>query len=844
MGSMENPGSADDDDMPPCDDDEDGSSKEAFPRPKMRMLQKQNSRFKLITREEAEEDDHDSTSRDKGYNRVEGASLAPNPSSSVRKKLLQKEGSRFKLIHKDICDDDSSSSCDDGRYNRVERPSPATSRASSPPKQRPLRQQDSRFKLLKQEGGAVVAAKQGLASSSENVNDGSNGVEAGIVSPSFYQSAPKPKDQTPASPSRIEEKSEPEPSLSMRPRPRPSRMLSLDDFAIARQRRSGEEKISSHGSKSFTLGARKDSYPDSFWEITTPSAAALARRRSTMSADSITEANGDAAVDNSIRSRLSNLLIKDSSPEALQTEEVGTAVHFGGSDNFPALDDSHEALRVDENSASEAKEDDRAVNDGYRECEEEKVIRSSEIEEPAVSAEESKVEETSETAVRAPVVKEAAPSSKNGFRPKHNLRKSIKKTLSQTLSALDITAEKVASAAAEITHRNSTNSRNSATARAHNSHRDSRKDALARERALKRREQQHQQQQQQRQLQLQRRHTRGHSQGIGGLNNDSSSIMSMSTESSMDAATKSSGDSWSIRESWSERQEREVSDFEQRRHAARYEQGYPQDGGEGARGSRQHQRSFSSHHRPHRSSVRSRSSRVSESPSHPTFQSSSYSRRHNSSLSRSMSGQSDGRPILRQPQHHESVSSYHVHNRSYNSSGSRDSNTVSMLSWGDLEEAIENGSRSSIEYHTQQQTQQRMNQLNPHHDYDYHQRSSAPGQYTRDDCPRRQQNINHSRGGREGGGQGKEPISWDDLDDAIQHGLESSLQDLTFRVIEKQQQAAVAPGGLGGEGEGRRASENDAKWQCGHCTFVNVNGTFLLCGVCNRPRHDPMTTTC
>jgi hypothetical protein len=75
---------------------------------------------------------------------------------------------------------------------------------------------------------------------------------------------------------------------------------------------------------------------------------------------------------------------------------------------------------------------------------------------------------------------------------------------------------------------------------------------------------------------------------------------------------------------------------------------------------------------------------------------------------------------------------------------------------------------------------------------------------------------------------GAAPVSWDDLGDAIEAGLRTSVVDLAYQVVEKQE---WRPSG------GRESNNSDEQpWECSVCTAYNENGTFLTCGVCNQPR--------
>ena len=78
-------------------------------------------------------------------------------------------------------------------------------------------------------------------------------------------------------------------------------------------------------------------------------------------------------------------------------------------------------------------------------------------------------------------------------------------------------------------------------------------------------------------------------------------------------------------------------------------------------------------------------------------------------------------------------------------------------------------------------------------------------------------------------------VSWDELGDAITKGRIRSVSEIAKQVIQKQQQEWDLEAG-------RKKSRHheglaDKPWQCATCTFINENGTFLVCGVCDTPRY-------
>ena len=95
-----------------------------------------------------------------------------------------------------------------------------------------------------------------------------------------------------------------------------------------------------------------------------------------------------------------------------------------------------------------------------------------------------------------------------------------------------------------------------------------------------------------------------------------------------------------------------------------------------------------------------------------------------------------------------------------------------------------------------------------------------------------------------GGSIGDESITWDDLEDAIQAGLQCSLSDLNFKVVKKQEwihQNSGAGDANNVESNNNQNCDDESvdtsrPWKCATCTFVNENGSFLTCEVCNQPR--------
>mmetsp|Transcript_19386 Transcript_19386/g.34876 ORF Transcript_19386/g.34876 Transcript_19386/m.34876 type:complete len:1024 (+) Transcript_19386:2-3073(+) len=150
------------------------------------------------------------------------------------------------------------------------------------------------------------------------------------------------------------------------------------------------------------------------------------------------------------------------------------------------------------------------------------------------------------------------------------------------------------------------------------------------------------------------------------------------------------------------------------------------------------------------------------------------------------------------------------------------------ISWDDLDDAIEAGIHSSLRDLNSQEHQA---------DHRYERRMSTGSfQPSRDHHSRQQESIN--QGGYSGSG-GGQPVSWDDLEDAIQVGLQGSLVDLSLNVVQKQ---VWKPSDAGGESNaeientsnGRREID-DKPWKCHVCTYDNEHGGFH-CGMCNNSR--------
>ncbi len=90
---------------------------------------------------------------------------------------------------------------------------------------------------------------------------------------------------------------------------------------------------------------------------------------------------------------------------------------------------------------------------------------------------------------------------------------------------------------------------------------------------------------------------------------------------------------------------------------------------------------------------------------------------------------------------------------------------------------------------------------------------------------RRQEISDCSRG--QGGGH---DVSWDELGDVITKGRIKSINDIARQVIQKQQEEWDFEAG-------RKESLANKPWKCETCTFINENGIYLLCGVCDTPRY-------
>ena len=78
-------------------------------------------------------------------------------------------------------------------------------------------------------------------------------------------------------------------------------------------------------------------------------------------------------------------------------------------------------------------------------------------------------------------------------------------------------------------------------------------------------------------------------------------------------------------------------------------------------------------------------------------------------------------------------------------------------------------------------------------------------------------------------------VSWDELGDAITKGRIRSMSEIAKRVVRKQQQEWDLEAGR--KESRRHEGRADKPWQCATCTFINENGTFLVCGVCDTPRY-------
>lgn len=96
-----------------------------------------------------------------------------------------------------------------------------------------------------------------------------------------------------------------------------------------------------------------------------------------------------------------------------------------------------------------------------------------------------------------------------------------------------------------------------------------------------------------------------------------------------------------------------------------------------------------------------------------------------------------------------------------------------------------------------------------------------------------------------------EPITWDDLEDAIVLGLHNSISDIDSEVNRTQDwmQDSIpsideTPTKIKYDTQSinsattmqSRSSDDEGAWQCITCTFVNKNPLFLVCGACGLPR--------
>jgi len=437
---------------------------------------------------------------------------------------------------------------------------------------------------------------------------------------------------------------------------------------------------------------------------------------------------------------------------------------------------------------------------------------------------------------------------KNGFQPKKILRRhssrmnsSMKNILDVTVEkvasvtqVLDETAEKVASITADITSRplpTKISSTHHNKPQRTNSYRRSRKILHARERAVKRREKQIISDK----LRDSKRNFRPGSNSNESLRTELSQdfldslamessevdshysrLDSLATELSADVDGENSGE-------WSGRQRKEV---DSRRH------------GSGEWYNRQ-QKQVHSHHRRH---VRQPVTQASHKRS--ISRGSEYEQRqrhvHNNNHHRIRSDGIGGVPVCshrstvfdsvstntsslssriqfrgEHPRQHESINY-----STYNNGGGRQE----PVTWDDLDYAIEAGVRSSLAD---------LNIQERHVDYGrdrWNTAESVPSQYSRDHS-RQQESVNYGTYNGGGGGGGGQPVSWDDLGDAIEAGLQGSLKDLSFKVVKKQEWRPNA---------GRESNEEskfDSKpWKCPVCTYENENGQLLYCGVCNQPR--------
>ena len=135
-----------------------------------------------------------------------------------------------------------------------------------------------------------------------------------------------------------------------------------------------------------------------------------------------------------------------------------------------------------------------------------------------------------------------------------------------------------------------------------------------------------------------------------------------------------------------------------------------------------------------------------------------------------------------------------------------------QVSWDDLNSVIEASCRSSL--YEIQLSRSALDQYNTMYQQEIYGGGSSGGERNtgrRASAPPPAQGL----------------VSWDDLGDAIEAGLQTSVVDLAYQVVEKQE---WRPSG------GSQPNSDEQPWECSVCTAYNENGTFLTCGVCNQPR--------
>lgn len=170
-------------------------------------------------------------------------------------------------------------------------------------------------------------------------------------------------------------------------------------------------------------------------------------------------------------------------------------------------------------------------------------------------------------------------------------------------------------------------------------------------------------------------------------------------------------------------------------------------------------------------------------------------------------------------EHHQYKTVPRYESISYNTCNSGGQRRQEPVSWDDLDDAIEEGIRTSLrdvdirgDLRDQERRGGRRN--NGYQPY-------GPAPVDHEMC------YGNNATAGEGGG---DPVSWDDLGDAIEHGLRDSVQDLEWKVIKKQEI------GFAGKESKHQNNFDRNPWMCAVCTVVNENGEHLSCKVCNHPR--------